>query len=75
MTRKDVFEARCLWRRFNQSVVSLGVFMKLNNVPDNHPARVKLRDVLVAINAEQEKLGDLLPIVGDMAPAAPEAGK
>ena len=61
MTTEERLKASCLWRRFNQSVVRLGLEMKLNGVPEDHPARVYLRSVLKGINQEQARLGDMAP--------------
>lgn len=61
MTQEDRLKKSCIWRRFNQATVRLGVEMKLNGVPEDHPARVYLRHVLRGINQEQARLGDMEP--------------
>jgi len=65
VTQSERFKSARKWREVNRRVVTLGLGMKLLGIPEDHPARAGLLDVLRAVNVEQARLGD-------MAPAAPE---
>ena len=63
MTQTERLKASQLWREFNRRICALGLDMKVQGVPEDHAARVLLRQVLKAINQEQAKIGDMAPEV------------